>query len=429
MCYNVLIKFPARVSNALNIYIPENVRFVLSRLESFGFEAFIVGGCVRDSLFELTPADYDVTTNALPNEVKGVFSDTYTIDTGIKHGTVTVMKNGTPIEITTYRIDGKYSDNRRPDSVTFSKNLEEDLSRRDFTINAMAYSEKTGIIDKFGGQDDLKNRLIRCVGNPSDRFSEDSLRILRALRFASKYNFGIDAATSLSIHEKASLIRNVSVERIACEFEKLLCGKSPAHILADYTDVFAEFIPEIKKCGEKSATDYSAIENSLCDVSVRLAVFFCNTEKPFTDSCDECKGQLSEKIMKRLKLPNKTISEVKTLVKYHDIIPNSDRVYVKKLLSQIGENNFKKLICVMEASQNICDEAELMNKTMLDVISSGEAYTREMLEINGKDVIEAGFEGKKISETLNKILTLVIEDKLKNERAVLLKAIYELKGA
>lgn len=416
----------------MEINIPDNVDFVLSRLEDNGYEAFIVGGCVRDSLLGLAPADYDVTTNALPYEIKRIFSDVTTIDTGIKHGTVTILYNGTPVETTTYRIDGKYTDNRRPDSVTFSKSLKEDLSRRDFTVNALAYSGKTGIIDEFDGEKDLNRHIIRCVGNPEDRFSEDSLRILRALRFASKYDFEIDPLTSVAIHEKAELIKNVSMERITSEFVKLLCGKKPAHVILNYTDVFDKFIPETDKCEEIKTLSY-AVENSACDECVRLAVFFCNIEKPFVNSNNEYKGQLTEKIMKRMKFPNKTVSEVKTLVKYHDITPSNDKVFVKKLLSQIGEDTLIRLMEVIKANQNSSDEiislTDSMKMTIHDIISSGEAYKREMLEINGKDVIDAGFTGKEISEVLDKILNLVTEDKLKNERNILLNAVNGFKDS
>lgn len=230
----------------MNIVLPKNVKTIIKILNTHNYEAFIVGGCVRDSVIGLTPHDWDICTNAKPEEIKKCFENFNTFDSGIKHGTISVVLDGEVFEVTTYRIDGTYSDNRRPDSVTFTSDITQDLARRDFTINAMAYNEKRGLIDPYGGRNDLSDKIIKCVGNPDFRFNEDALRIIRALRFASVYNFEIDDETAKSIHKNADLLNNIAVERISVELNKLLSGNGAEKILNNYRDVIAVFIPEIK---------------------------------------------------------------------------------------------------------------------------------------------------------------------------------------
>lgn len=442
----------------MDINIPEKIKYLLDRLESRGYEAFIVGGCVRDSLMGIPPADYDITTNASPEEIKDVFSDLKTIDTGIKHGTVTVLYEKESAEVTSYRIDGTYSDNRRPDKVFFTKSLEDDLSRRDFTVNAMAYSDKTGIIDKFGGQQDLFNQYIRCVGDANKRFEEDALRILRALRFASKYNFEIEESTSLAIHQKRGLIKNVSAERIRSEFEQLLYGRNPANILLDYSDVIETFIPEIGKIigfdthsliqvydvWEHTA---HAVENSLNDPYVRLALFFHDIEKPSALVINEDGERIfpkheiksantAKQIMHRLRFDNKTIETVSLLISFHYITPVDDKIVVKKLLSVMGEKNFLRLLEVIRgdcmAKQDFCLETlsvlDVMKSMMRDIIDNNECFSYGSLAVNGIDVLKAGFVGKDIGRVLEHILGLVTEEKLPNERSVLLNEIYKIKA-
>ena len=226
--------------------MPKNVDTAINLLQSAGFEAYAVGGCVRDSLLGKTPNDWDITTSAKPENMKSVFADFHCIDTGIKHGTVTVVIDGEPLEITTFRLDGEYEDNRHPKSVTFTSNLGADLGRRDFTVNAMAYSNKPGTVDLFGGQNDLKNKIIRCVGDPDRRFNEDALRILRALRFASALDFEIEEKTAQSLLKNCALLGNISEERIAKELLKLVCGKGAKRILTDLAPVLFELLPELK---------------------------------------------------------------------------------------------------------------------------------------------------------------------------------------
>ena len=229
----------------LKISIPENVNSLISKLNNSGFEAYVVGGCVRDSLLGIEPNDWDITTSAKPDEIKSLFSDYQLIEVGEKHGTITVVIDYTPYEITTYRLDGAYSDNRRPDSVSFTSSLEEDLSRRDFTVNAMAYNDDNGLVDPFNGEIDLQYKALRCVGDPDKRFNEDALRILRALRFASTYNLSIEGTTSNSIVRNRLLLNNISAERIQNEFSKMLCGDNINLILRRYKDVISVFISKI----------------------------------------------------------------------------------------------------------------------------------------------------------------------------------------
>lgn len=231
--------------------MPKNVDTAINLLQSAGFEAYAVGGCVRDSLLGKTPNDWDITTSAKPENMKSVFADFHCIDTGIKHGTVTVVIDGEPLEITTFRLDGEYEDNRHPKSVTFTSNLGADLGRRDFTVNAMAYSKMTGTVDLFGGQNDLKNKIIRCVGDPDRRFNEDALRILRALRFASALDFEIEEKTAQSLLKNCALLGNISEERIAKELLKLVCGKGAKRILTGFAPVLFEILPELQPMYKK----------------------------------------------------------------------------------------------------------------------------------------------------------------------------------
>ena len=227
------------------IKIPHYITEVLNMLYDKGFEAYLVGGCVRDALMGKAPHDFDLTTNATPDEMLSCFSEMKIIETGLKHGTVTVVSDGENVEITTYRIDGKYVDNRHPEEVLFTRNIHEDLSRRDFTVNAIAYSPKDGIVDIFDGQKDIKNKIIRCVGSPDNRFAEDGLRIIRALRFASVLGFTINEKTSESIHNNKELLKNISAERIFAELKKLICGICAKEIISDYFDVFSFVFPKL----------------------------------------------------------------------------------------------------------------------------------------------------------------------------------------
>lgn len=441
----------------MDISIPLYVENVLERLESNGFEAFIVGGCVRDSLMGVTPKDYDVTTNALPEQIIACFEEDFrVIETGVKHGTVTVVSSGSNIEITTYRVDGEYTDHRRPESVSFTGNIGEDLSRRDFTINAMAYSVKTGIIDIFGGQKDMFNHIVKAVGDPDKRFEEDALRILRALRFASRLGFTVERNTALAIHRRRHLLREISTERIASELAQIVMGMNAYDVMMAFDDVFCTVIPEFSKCvGFEQKNRYHAydvwehtayaVQNSRSDREIRLALLFHDIEKP---SCfyldDEGQGhfpnhekksaETAEKILRRMHFDNETIRSVTQLVKYHYVTPVNDRKVVRKLLSTLGLPAFSKLIEVMRgdsrAKQSFCLERlgvlDQMKETAFDIINAGDCCSLRDLAVNGRDLEEAGIEGRRIGEALDTLLSMVMDDELENEHDVLIEAAKEL---
>ncbi|MBQ8568069.1 MAG: HD domain-containing protein [Oscillospiraceae bacterium] len=437
----------------MDITIPEKVKFIINRLESRGYEAYIVGGCVRDSLLGIKPNDYDIATNALPEQTKNCFNDKTVVETGIQHGTVTVVHEGENFEITTYRIDGEYKDKRRPDSVSFTDDLTADLSRRDFTINAMAYSDRTGIIDRFGGQKDLFNHLIRCVGEPKERFNEDALRILRAIRFAAQLGFNMESLTALAVHDMKRNLRDVSAERIRDELIKLICGISPAEIMIEFSDVFEIIIPEIRRSvGFDQHSRYHiydvwehtaySVENSKSERDVRLALLLHDIEKPSCFRFDEegCghfpnhekKGaETAENIMKRLRFDNETIRNVSEIIKYHYVTPVDDHVVVKRLLSKLGEKNLGKLIEVMKgdsrAKQSFCLERvavlDSMKIRVYEIINNNECYSLKQLAVNGTDAENAGLSGKEIGSALEYLLSGVIDNRFENTREALLAAL------
>lgn len=314
--------------------VPSGARTIIRGLQNEGFSAYVVGGCVRDSLLGLEPKDWDICTSAKPEEMKEYFTrcSVRTIDTGLQHGTITVdLERNGKFEVTTYRVDGNYSDSRHPDSVEFVDDIEQDLSRRDFTINAMAYNT-TVIVDPFSGQEDLKNGLIRCVGNPDDRFGEDALRILRAMRFASTYGFSIEEATAKSIHKNKDKLKNIAAERIQTELCKMLCGKGILNILIEYSDVIATIIPELEPCigfdqnnRFHEFTIYDHIAHSVAnyeatDAVVNMSLLLHDIGKPCCYTEDEKGGHfyghgvhsrdLAEKALNRLRFDNKSKNDI-----------------------------------------------------------------------------------------------------------------------
>ena len=311
-----------------SVPLPAGVSRALTMLESAGFEAFIVGGCVRDALRGITPKDYDITTSALPEETKSVFRDWRVIETGIQHGTITVVMDGMPLEITTYRTEGTYSDNRHPDSVSFTASLREDVARRDFTMNAIAYSPTRGMIDHFGGAEDIRRGIIRCVGDPATRFREDALRMMRGIRFASVLGFAIEKNTAAAIHENKERIPTVSAERIRVELTKLLCGANVKNVLMDWWDVIGTVIPEILPMhGFDQKTPYHiydvwehtavAVSNIPPDPHLRLCALLHDIGKPPSFFTDEkgvghfyghpaVSARMTEEILARLKYDNAT---------------------------------------------------------------------------------------------------------------------------
>lgn len=431
----------------------------LKLLKSNGFEAFLIGGSVRDYIMDLPIGDIDITTNATPSEVERVFKDFRVIETGIKHGTVTVLIDNEPLEITTYRSEGTYSDNRHPDSVIFSKSLSDDVVRRDFTMNGIAFDIDNGFCDLVGGIDDISHGIIRCIGDAEMRFHEDALRILRAIRFASVLGFRIEEDTKDAIHKCRNLLLNISAERIREEFLKLICGKNAYNVLREFSDVIAVFIPEIEKCvGFEQKNRHhcydvythtlKALENSKNDAIIRLALFFHDIGKPLVAHFDE-KGEqhyyghpkksaeLAENIMTRLRFDNGTKNKVVTLVAFHDspimldnkICPEGKRL--KKIMSQIGKDLTFDLIHIKQ-----CDNSaqktdyyrgdDFYNKAynMINkILEDKECFSIRDLKINGNDLVEMGFKGKEIGEALEKCLTAVIDNEIPNEKEELIKFI------
>lgn len=441
------------------INIPLNVANIINILESNGCEAYIVGGCVRDSLLGKEPHDWDICTNATPEQVKQCVDGIYkVIETGIKHGTVSILVDGIPYEVTTFRTEGEYLDNRHPSSVEFVNSLKQDLSRRDFTINAMAYHPNKGLIDYFNGQEDLERKLIRCVGDPDDRFKEDALRIMRALRFASTYEFTIADSANLSIHYLKNTLKNITIERINVEFYKLLCGKGVKWVLHNYSDVIGVFIPEIivsvgfsqhnpYHCYDVWEHTINAVNNSPADIVLRLTMFFHDIAKPICFSLDEnnighfydhakLSSNISEVIMERMRFDNETILKVKDLVFYHDTEIPPKRRCVKRWLNKIGENQLRLLLLVKQADieaqsglnydKRLCILNQI--RTSIDeIILEQQCFTIKDLKINGRDLILLGIkEGIQVGVILHQLIELVINEEINNDYDVLINKAKEL---
>lgn len=442
----------------MKIKIPDDVAFIMHRLDKNGYEAFVVGGCVRDSLLGIEPNDWDICTNAEPLQTKQCFADLQIYDAGIKHGTVSVVYKKNVYEITTYRIDGKYSDNRHPDNVMFTKNLKNDLSRRDFTINSMAYNDNTGLIDPFGGKNDIKNKLIRCVGIPDCRFSEDALRIMRALRFASVYNYSIEELTLSSLRKNKKLLLNIASERINAELNKLLCGTNAEQILNDNREVFAVFIPEIKEIFDFQQNtphhNRDVWHHTTCAVNsveptplLRVTMLLHDLGKPEMCKTDEnginhfkghphisaCKANI---ILHRLKYSNEFINDCLLLIKFHDVRFSGSKRQIKHVMSKIGEKNFELLLKVQRADimaqstyrqKDKLAALDLAGTAYKEILEEKDCFTLKQLAVNGNDLINIGItRSHDIGSTLKYLLSLVIDSKIKNEKQVLLKKAAEV---
>ena len=431
--------------------VDKNTEQVFSELEKHGFEAYMVGGCVRDTIMGREYNDIDITTNACPEEMLDVFSNYKVIPTGLKHGTITVLCNGTPYEITTYRIDGKYTDHRRPDNVEFTSDIKADLARRDFTINAVAMDINGCIIDPFNGIQDMKDGLIRCVGEPEKRFTEDALRIMRAVRFASQLNFNIEINTSEAVHRMKDLLQNISHERIRDELDKLVCGSNCVNILLDYSDVITAVIPEFKpsigldQCSpyhKYTVWEHTARAISFApsdDVKMRRTLLFHDIGKPACMKFDETGrghfkqhdrvgAEITEKVMKRLHYDTKSISYAAALISNHSkkIRSKSD---VKKMMYRIGDELFFALTEMKKCDNSAKNDFVLNENFYFDelakmgreVIRNDECRSLKGLAVKGSDLIDIGLCGTEIGEMQHKLLELVMEDKLPNEKADLLK--------
>ncbi len=434
--------------------LTKGAKLILDKLIENGFEAFVVGGSVRDYYLNDSYSDVDITTSATPEEVIEVFKGFKIYPTGLKHGTVTVNSLGELIEVTTFRCEEGYSDCRRPDKVVFVKSIEEDLKRRDFTVNAMAYNSSSGLVDPFLGIEDLKNRIIKAVGNPEERFSEDALRILRALRFASKLNFDIDRETELALYKTKHLLKKVSVERIYSELIKILMGDGVENVLLKYKEIIFTIIPELKVCdgflqrNKYHVYDvYTHIVKSISlapkDKTVRLALLLHDIGKPDCFTIDEDgvghfyghqkkSVNIAERILKRLKVDNFTLKTVSDLILLHDTKTELSRAEVKRFLNKYGIEFLNSLVMVKNGDALAHNEIYIGNRLesikrlqllYLDIIKSGECYKLKDLKINGNDLKKAGYLGEKIKIKLDEILNKVIELELENDREILLKEI------
>lgn len=430
----------------------------IERLYARGYEAYLVGGCVRDTLMGTPVNDFDVTTSALPEETMAAFSDMRTIPTGLKHGTVTILIDGEPIEITTFRSDGDYSDHRHPETVSFSRKLEDDLCRRDFTVNAMAYSDQRGLIDLYGGRDDLEKGIIRAVGEPERRFTEDALRILRALRFASQKCFSIEPETEKAIRKCLPLLAYVSAERVFTELKKLLMGKGALDVLLRYPDVITVIVPALapsvgfdQKNPHHIYDVYThtahAVAFSPYDEKLRLAALLHDVGKPETFSEKDGIGHfyghtdaslvLAEKTLLGLKCDNLTKSEVLTLIKYHDPVIEPTEKAVKRALSRLGKPMLLKLL-ELKSADNLaqapsCRERlaqyEKIRLIIAEIEKRNDCFTLKDLKINGDTLISLGVpKGKEIGRILNELLSLVMDGTLKNEKEALTEMALKLKG-
>ena len=440
----------------LDITLPLPVTRALSILESCGYKAYIVGGCVRDSLLGRIPNDWDITTNATPQEMKVCFADFRVIETGIQHGTLTVIVDGMQLEITTYRNDGEYLDNRHPVQVTFSKNIEDDLSRRDFTVNAMAYHPQRGLVDLFGGNEDLQAKIIRAVGDAKTRFEEDGLRILRAIRFASVLDFEIDEDTAKAVHSCKNLLFGIAAERIREELCKLICGKGAVRILREYIDVIAVFLPELERCvGFEQNTKYHCYDVfehtlqalALCeenDLITRLGILLHDIGKPLCYTEDEQGGhfkghapvgvEITKEVLSRLRFDNETIRRMEFLVEWHDIPLSAEKKRVKRLLQKIADEDILRLLEIKRCDRlaHAPDFVELppdlaLIPSVIDEIRAEDAcLSLRTLAINGDDLMALGIpKGKRIGEMLHALLDDVIEERLPNEKNALLQAAKE----
>ncbi|NMP37090.1 MAG: HD domain-containing protein [Clostridiales bacterium] len=439
------------------VLVPERVLKIIKRLSGSGFEAYAVGGCVRDSLMGKTPNDWDITTSALPQQIKAALPEYKSIDVGIQHGTVCIISEGEKVEVTSFRTDGKYTDNRHPESVSFTSSLHEDLSRRDFTINAMAYNDKDGIVDIFGGAADIRKHIIRCVGEPERRFNEDALRILRGMRFASVLGFEIEEDTAKAIHSNKSLLENISAERINAELDKLLCGGAAKRILLEYSDVFQVFIPEITECigfhqyGKKHAYDvWEHICHTVGEVEgdriLRLTMLLHDLGKPETHALNEAGestfenhaavgSRIAHEILHRLKYDKRTIMSVSRLIKYHDFKIPESKPEAKRLLMKVSPEEYLQLLeikradraALSESFRDVSEKLVVARALLTQILENGECFTLDALAVNGNDLKRAGIEPAQRAEYLNILLGMVADGEVDNSPAALGSAIARLK--
>lgn len=438
--------------------ISSKAKIVINALADAGFSAYVVGGCVRDYFLGNQTSDTDITTSAKPCEVEKILADKNikVVETGLKHGTVTAVIDKTPLEITTFRADGEYRDSRHPQSVEFVEDVEQDLKRRDFTVNAMAYNDERGLVDLFGGREDIENRIIRTVGEPDARFKEDALRIMRALRFSSVLGFEIEEKTKKSIFDNMYLLENISAERIFSELSKLLCGKNVLNVLNEFRQVIGVIIPQLIpsfNCAQNTPwhtyTVYEHIIHSVDlaprDPVIRLTMLLHDIGKPSVKRTDEngrdhfkthadAGEKIAAEVLSKLKVSNNIYNKVTTLIKYHQSVENVNDVKIKHWFNKIGEEytlslfdvriadlkahnlGKKEVLFEIERLMSLEEEAKM-------IIKRREPYKISELAVNGHDLISLGFSGREIGDKLSEILTLVMDGKLNNTKTDILNFI------
>ncbi len=409
----------------MKIVLPEAVREIIDTLEEASYEAYAVGGCVRDSLISVSPKDWDITTSALPEQVKELFP--ITIDTGIQHGTVTVMKQGEGYEVTTYRIDGDYEDGRHPKEVTFTRSLREDLKRRDFTINAMAYSEAKGLVDLFEGEKDLERRIVRCVGVAEERFTEDALRMLRAVRFSAQLHCDIEEETLRAMEKLSPNLKKVSAERIYTEFYKTLITDSPECLEAAVsTGLLDVFLPELTEAlSEASAREsiFSTLKGSDKDLYVREAVLFSVLPGEDLEASETARA-----ILHRLKTDRKAWNEVSHLLKWRGKMPELTDEGVRRFLSKEGRDFLLPFIAFKRAIRpELAEELTRLEKLAEEINRRGDCIVIKELALNGKDLIAMGVsEGQLLGETLNALLDYVLSNPEANKKELLMDRVKDM---
>ena len=438
----------------MKIELPEKVKTVIGELKAHGYDAYAVGGCIRDSILGRTPGDWDITTSAKPQQVKAIFPRT--VDTGIQHGTVTVLMDKEGFEVTTYRIDGEYEDARHPKDVIFTSNLLEDLKRRDFTINAMAYNDETGLVDAFDGIADLKAKRIRCVGEPTERFTEDALRMMRAVRFAAQLGFTIEDATRQAICDMAENLSKISAERIQVELVKLVTSDHPEEMKTIYdTGIAAVILPEFCTMMETEQHNphhiytvgvhtIRSMQEIRADRVLRLTMLFHDVAKPVCRTEDEngihhfhghpeVGAEMARKILRRLKFDNDTISKVSRLIKYHDDRPMPEMRSVRRAVNRIGEDLFPMYLEVQEADMLAQSEYRREEKSARlkgvaecyhKVVEENQCVSLKTLAVTGRDLIQAGYKpGPELGEVLKEMLEHVLEEPSDNTKEKLMEFI------
>lgn len=415
----------------MDIKIPDKVKFIIDTFYENNYEAFMVGGCIRDSLLSKEPKDYDIATSALPNITESLFEKT--IPTGIKHGTITVLLDKEPFEVTTYRVEGEYKDNRRPDNISFVTNIKDDLSRRDFTINAFAYNTKEGLKDYFNGLQDLENRIIRTVGDSNKRFNEDALRMMRAIRFASQLDFNIEKSTLAAIKQNKNLLKNISAERIRDELCKLLLSDNPRkgiNLLKD-CGVLDIIIPELKSLIEFDENLFNhtldVVENTQNNLILRLSALFHNIGKPNQHNCED----ITKKILTRLRFDNKTIKTVYNIIKeYNNVLDSVTDIKIKKLINRTSKEKIYLLLEFKKAHILSLKNSDIDLHKLSDIKSKIDYILNSNIPLNVKDLKLDGKvlsdklnlkPGKVIGETLNYLLELVLNNSNLNDEKILLE--------